>query len=64
MHAKCIHVFDGADHDAVVVGVAHQLKLVFLPTKDGFLNQNVGFGGGCEATTCDAFEIFIRKGKA
>ena len=40
MHAHRVEVFDGADDDAVVVAVAHDFHLVFLPAQDRFLDQD------------------------
>ena len=42
MHAHRVDVLDRAHHDHVVVAVAHQLELEFLPAEDGFLDQHVG----------------------
>ena len=42
VHAHRIEVLDRAHDDHVVVAVAHQLELEFLPTVDGLLYQHVG----------------------
>src|SRR5699024_4277943 len=57
VHTECIDVLDGADDHDIVVGVTHELQLEFLPTEDGFLNQDVGLRGGREATAGDAVEV-------
>jgi hypothetical protein len=42
VHAHRVEVLDRAHHDHVVVAVAHQLELEFLPSVDRFLDQHVG----------------------
>ena len=46
VHAHRVEVLDRAHHHHVVVAVAHQLELEFLPAVDGFLDQHVGARGG------------------
>ena len=41
MHAHGVEVLDGADDDAVAGRIAHDLHLVFLPTDDGFLDEDL-----------------------
>ena len=40
VHAAGVEVFDGADHDGVVVRVAHHLHLIFLPAEDRLLDEH------------------------
>ena len=44
VHAHRVEVLDRADDDDVVVAVAHQLELVFLPAVDRLLDEHVGDG--------------------
>ena len=44
VHAHRVDVLDRAHHHHVVVAVAHQLELEFLPAVDRFLDQHVGAG--------------------
>ena len=62
--AEGVDVFDGADDNDVVGAVAHEFEFVFFPAKDGFFDEDVGFGGGCEAAAGDAFEVFGGEGEA
>ena len=62
--AEGVDVFDGADDDDVVGAVAHEFEFVFFPAEDGFFDEDVGFGGGCEAAAGDAFEVFGGEGEA
>ncbi len=57
MDAHRVHVLDAADDDAVVGAVAHDLHLVFLPAKHGFLDQHFGRGRGVEPGADDLFEF-------
>ena len=45
VHAHRVEVLDRAHHHHVVVAVAHQLELEFLPAVDRFLDQHVGARG-------------------
>ena len=62
--AEGVDVFDGADDNDVVGAVAHEFEFVFFPAEDGFLDEDVSFGGGCEAAAGDAFEVFGGEGEA
>ncbi len=44
MHAHGVKIFDGADDDDVVFGVAHHLKLVLFPAEHGFFDQTLMYG--------------------
>lgn len=41
VHTDRINVFNRADHHDVVLGVAHELELVFLPALDALLDQDL-----------------------
>ena len=58
MHAHGVEVLDGADDDAVVGMIAHDLHLVLLPAKKGLLDQNLRRGGGVEAGSGKLFKLF------
>ena len=57
MHPQRIEIFDRADDDDVVVGVAHHLQLVFLPTKDRFLDQHFRNGRQLQAAANHVVEF-------
>ena len=44
-----IEVFDGADDDAVIGVIAHDLHFVLFPAEKGFFDQDFGSGGGVES---------------
>ena len=64
MHAHRVHILDGADDDAVVLGVADNLHLVFLPADHRFLDQDLRGGRGFEATLGDGHIFFAVVGDA
>ncbi len=64
MHAHRVDVFDGADDDAVVSRVAHDLHLVLFPAQHGFLDQDFRGGGGVQPGGDDAVEFFLVVGDA
>ena len=43
-----IEVFDGADDDAVIGVIAHDLHFVLFPAEKGFFDQDFGSGGSIE----------------
>ena len=54
VHAEGVNVFDGGhDHD-VVVAIAHELELVFLPAENRLLNKHVGLRGRGQAAAGNA----------
>ena len=64
VHAHRIEVLDGADDDAVVRPVAHDLHLEFLPTEHGLLDQHLVGGRGIEAACDDGLELLAVVGDA
>ena len=64
MHAQRIHVLDGTDNHHVVLAVAHQLQLEFLPSEDGFFDEHVGLGRSSQSATGDAFQVGVVVRKA
>ncbi len=59
MHTDRVDVLDRADDHDVVATVAHQLELVFLPSEDRLLDQDVR-GRRCGQTASgDTFEILL-----
>ena len=63
VHAQGIDVFDGGDNHDVVIAIAHELELVFLPAQDGFLNEHVGLRGCSQAAAGDAVQVLIIEGQ-
>ena len=57
VHSHGIDVLDRTDHHHVVVLVAHQLELVFLPADDGLLEQHLGCRAGLQAGAGNPFQI-------
>jgi hypothetical protein len=64
VHAHRVEVLDGADDDAVVGAVAHDLELELLPTGDRRLDEDLADGAGVEAGGGDAGELVGRGGDA
>ena len=46
MNAERIEIFDGADDDHIVLGVAHHFQFKLFPTGDRLFNQNLMCGRG------------------
>ena len=59
MHAHGVEVFDGADDDAVVRTVAHDLHLELLPAEQRFLDEHLGDGRHVEAVRGDGFKLLL-----
>ncbi len=64
MHAHRIDILDGADDDAVVVLVADDLHLVFLPAEHRLLDQHLASGRGVEPALDDLEELLAVIGDA
>src|SRR5699024_9299372 len=62
--AQGVDVLDGCDDDYVVLRIAHQLELEFLPAEDGLLDQDVGLRGRGEAPAGDPVQVLVVEGKA
>ena len=57
MHPHGIDVLDGADDDAVVGAIAHDLHLELLPAEHRFLDQDRADGRGAQAPLDDILEL-------
>ena len=64
VHPHRIEVLDAAHNHDVVGQIAHHLQLEFLPTKQGFLDQNLGHRAGLEAALADRPEFLKVVGDA
>ena len=66
VHAHRVDVLDRAHHHHVVVAVAHQLELEFLPAVDGFLDQHVRRRRCGKAVTGHPVDVFggVRHARA
>ncbi|MNZ46966.1 hypothetical protein D3C78_646680 [compost metagenome] len=64
VHAHRVEVLDGADDDAVVLLVADNLHLVFLPADQRFVDQQLLGRRQVEAAGADFFELFAVVGDA
>ena len=53
MHAHGIHIFDEADGDHLVLGVAHDFQFQFFPAQHGFLDQDLADHAGGDAAAGD-----------
>ncbi len=62
--AHRIEILDRADDDAVVVLVANDLHLEFLPAEHRFLDQHFGGGGGVEPALDDVEKLLACVGDA
>ena len=58
MDAHGVDIFDKADGDQPVVGVAHDLQFEFLPTDDRFFHQNLPDPAGGDAPGGDDPQFF------
>ena len=63
VHAEGVDIFDGGNNYDVVVTIAHELELVFLPAQDGFLNEHVGLRGCGQAAAGNAIQVLIIEGQ-
>ena len=57
MHAHRIDVFNRTDDDAVVRLVAHNLHLVFFPTDQALVDQDLANGRGVDARPHNLLEL-------
>lgn len=64
VHAHGVQVFDGADDDAVVRGVAHHFHLVLFPAQQGFFDQQLVGGRSLQTALADGFEFLGVVGNA
>ncbi len=64
VHAHRIEVLDGADDDAVVLLVADHLHLVFLPTDQRLVDQQLTGRRKVQTAGADLFELFTVIGDA
>src|SRR5215469_4062427 len=64
LHAHGVEVLDRTDDDDVVGQIAHELELVFLPAKHGFLEQNFVYGREVEAASQQFEQLFAVVGDA
>ena len=64
VHAHRIHVFYGTHDDGVVGFVAHDLHLVFFPTQQGLVDQDLTDGGRIEAGLAIVFIVVAIVGHA
>ncbi len=63
MHANGIKVLDAANHNGVVVIVAHQLKLVFFPTHNRLLEKDFGGWRGLQSSAGNPAQVCLVVGK-
>ena len=59
VHADRIDVLNRADDNDIVLLVAHQLELVFLPALDAFLDQDLVGRGIMDSRACDAVQLVL-----
>ena len=64
MHAHRIDVLDAADDDAVVVRITDDLELVFLPTEQRLVDQDLGDHRRVETAPDDVVELLEVVGDA
>ena len=64
VHAHRVEVLDGTDDDALVLVVAHDLHLVFLPAEQAFLDEHLVRRGNFEAAGRDLLEFIAVVGDA
>lgn len=54
-----VQILDGADNDAVVLGVPHHLHLVLLPPQHRLLDQELAGGGEVQPAPADLLELLL-----
>ena len=64
MHAHRVDVLDGADDDAIVALVAHDLHLELFPAEHAFLDQHLAGRRGVDAALDDLDELGLVVGDA
>ncbi len=64
MDAHRVDVFNGADDDGVIGGVAHHLHLIFFPAEQGFIDEDLRHGGGFKPAPADGFIVVAVIGDA
>ena len=63
MNSHGIHVFNGADNDDVVVGIAQQFELKLLPSHQGLVDNNLVNRAGLEAALQGGIKLFFVPNK-
>ena len=58
MHSHGVKVFNGADDDAVVLGVTHHFHFNFFPAKHALLDHDFRGGAGRKAAGGNGFQVF------
>ena len=64
MDTHGVDVLDAAHNDAVVVAIADDLQLVFLPTERGFIDQDLANHGGVKPAPDQILELIAVVGDA
>src|SRR5258708_5257573 len=64
MHSHRVKILYRANNDDVVVEVAHDLKLVFLPAEDGFFDKDLRIWRGSKAAFRNCLEFVRIIGRA
>ena len=64
MHAHWIEIFDGTDNHAIVLLVAHDLHLDFLPAQHALLDHDLVDRAGGEAASGNGLQLFHVVGHA
>ena len=59
MHAHGVEVLDGAHHDAVAGGVAHDLHLDLFPALEALLDENLGVSRERQALAGNAHQVIV-----
>ena len=58
MHAHRVNVFDEADGDHLVLGIAHDFNFQLFPTEDGFFDEALVRHGEFKTVTANGAEFF------
>ena len=64
MHPHGVHILDGTDDDAVVLAVAHDFHLEFLPAHHGLFHQDLTGRRGFQPSLADFDELLPVPGNA
>ena len=59
MDSDRIEVFDGANHNTVVVFITHEFQLILFPASDRLFDQHFGGGRRLESGTGDSDKVLF-----
>ena len=64
MDSHGIEILDGANDDALIFPVSHDLHLVFLPSEQALFDEHLMYGGNLQSMGDDLLELLFIVGDA